>query len=93
MLAVLLRDGPRVVTQSRFNQLDHDANEPLLTGLLETAIDEGAISPVPVHLFARMLGAAFAEAGSAVAESANKEETRRLVRGLLMTWLGAFRAT
>jgi AcrR family transcriptional regulator len=92
VIAVLLRDGPRVVSQSRFNQIDHDANEPLVTGLLEAAISEGVLCPMPVPLFARMLGAAFAEAGSAIAESTNKDETRRLVRGLLITWLDAFRA-
>jgi AcrR family transcriptional regulator len=92
VIAVLLRDGPRVVSQSRFDQIDHDANEPLVTGLLAEAVSEGVLCPMPVQLFARMLGAAFAEAGSAIAESPNKDETRRTVRALLLTWLEAFRA-
>jgi AcrR family transcriptional regulator len=91
VLAVLLRDGPRVVPEDRFNQIDRDANEPLVVGLLQGAIDEGVLEPLPVALFARLLGAAFAQAGSAILESGGSDTTRRDARALLLKWLGATR--
>jgi AcrR family transcriptional regulator len=91
VLAVLLRDGPRVVPEEHFNRMDREANEPLVTGLLQGAVNEKVLEPVPVVLFARLLGAAFAEAGNAILESGGSVATRRDARALLLKWLGALR--
>ncbi len=91
VLAVVFRDGPRVVPEDRFDEIDRAANEPLVVGLLQSAIDEAVLEPFPVVLFARLLGAAFAQAGSAILESGGSETTRREARDLLLKWLGALR--
>ena len=93
VLAVVFRDGPRVVPEPRFEQMDREANEPLVTGLLQGAIDQRVLEPVPVELFARLLGAAFAEAGSAILESGASEATRAEARSLLLRWLAALRTS
>jgi hypothetical protein len=71
--------------------MDREANEPLVTGLLQGAVNEKVLEPVPVVLFARLLGAAFAEAGNAILESGGSVATRRDARALLLKWLGALR--
>jgi AcrR family transcriptional regulator len=93
VIAVLLRDAPRVLPQPRFNEMDREANEPLVVGLIEQAMREGVLRQAPVVLVARLLGAAFAEAGTAIAESEPTQRlaTRAAVRELLLAWLGALR--
>jgi AcrR family transcriptional regulator len=93
VIAVLLRDAPRVLPEPRFSELDRSANEPLVVGLLEQAMREGVLRQAPVVLLARLLGAAFAEAGTAIAESETPAETRAAVRPLLLDWLGALRGS
>lgn len=92
VIAVLLRDAPRVLPQPRFSELDRDANEPLVVALLEQAMREGVLREAPLVLLARLLGAAFAEAGMAIAESTEPAKTRAAVRELMLQWLGALRA-
>jgi AcrR family transcriptional regulator len=92
VIAVLLRDAPRVLPQPRFSELDRDANEPLVVALLEQAMREGVLRQAPLALLARLLGAAFAEAGMAIAESTEPAKTRAAVRELMLQWLGALRA-
>jgi len=89
---VFLRDGPRVVPPERFLEIDRAASEPLVTGLIERAIAEGVLRPAPVLLVARMLGAAFAEAGSAIAEADEPDRTRAEAREVLLAWLASLRA-
>jgi AcrR family transcriptional regulator len=91
VIAVLLRDAPRVLPKERFAELDRSANEPLVVGLLEQAMREGVLRAVPVVLLSRLLGAAFAEAGTAIAESEAHADTRAAVRLLLLDWLSALR--
>jgi AcrR family transcriptional regulator len=91
VIAVLLRDAPRALPPPRFAELDRSANEPLVVGLLEQAMGEGVLRRAPVLLLARLLGAAFAEAGTAIAESETPHDTRAAVRHLLLEWLGALR--
>ncbi|HTU59546.1 MAG TPA: TetR/AcrR family transcriptional regulator [Polyangiales bacterium] len=89
--AVFLRDGPRVVPPERFAEIDRAASEPLVTGLIERAIAEGVLRPLPVLLVARMLGAAFAEAGSAIAEADEPQSVHADARSVLLGWLGSLR--
>lgn len=91
VIAVLLRDAPRVLPQPRFSELDREANEPLVVMLLEQAMCEGVLRRVSTALLARLLGAAFAEAGAAIAESDAPAETRGAARELLVSWLDALR--
>jgi AcrR family transcriptional regulator len=91
VIAVLLRDAPRVLPRERFAELDRSASEPLVVGLLEQAMREGVVRAAPVVLLSRLLGAAFAEAGTAIAESEAPADTRAAVRRLLLDWLGALR--
>jgi AcrR family transcriptional regulator len=91
VIAVLLRDAPRVLPRERFAELDRNANDPLVVGLLEQAMREGVLRAAPVVLLSRLLGAAFAEAGTAIAESEVPANTRAAVRQLLLDWLGALR--
>lgn len=86
---ILLHDGPRVLAS--FKDIDHAANEPLVTGLLRGWIDAGLLRPMSTTLVARVLGGAFAEAGIAISTSTNPDETRRELHTLFMTWLEALR--
>jgi AcrR family transcriptional regulator len=92
VIAVLLRDAPRVLPPPRFAELDREANEPFVVGLLEQAMGDGVLRAAPATLLARMLGAAFAEAGAAIAASTDRAATRSEARELLLAWLGALRA-
>jgi hypothetical protein len=59
--------------------------------LLQGWIDAGVLRPFPVELVARMLGGAFAEAGSAIASAADAEATRRDAESVVLGWLATFR--
>jgi AcrR family transcriptional regulator len=90
--AIFLRDAPRVIPPEKFAEIDHAANEPLVTGLLRRWIAAGLMRPVPVEVLARLLGAAFAEAGAAIATADAPAETRRDVEAILDAWIATLRA-
>jgi AcrR family transcriptional regulator len=90
--AIVLRDGPRVLPSADFDAIDHEANEPMVEGLLRRWIEAGLLRPIPVELVARMIGGAFAEAGAAIVASRTPRETRIECGVVLRTWLGAMRA-
>lgn len=87
---ILFRDGPRVL-QSTFDDVDRAASAPLVTELLGEWMESGLIRPRPVEALARMLGAAFAEAGALVGEAADRTHARAEVGSLLGDWLSALR--
>jgi AcrR family transcriptional regulator len=89
---IFLRDAPRVIPADLFAALDHAANEPVVVGLLRRWIDAGLLRPLPVELVARLLGAAFAEAGAAIASSEAPRATRRAVAEVLDGWIATLRA-
>jgi AcrR family transcriptional regulator len=92
VMAILLRDAPRVLDPRTFDDIDHGANEPMVTRLLESWIDAGVLRPLPVALVGRMLGGAFAEAGSAIAAAGAGGEARAQAETILLAWLTTFRA-
>lgn len=89
--AILVRDGPRVLSPAAFAAIDHGTNEPLVTGLLRGWIAAGLLRPVAVELTARVLGGAFAEASAALAGADDPEPVRRELKALFRAWLGALR--
>lgn len=89
---IFLRDAPRVIPAEDFARLDHDANEPVVVGLLERWIQTGLWRKVPVESVARLLGATFAEAGALIASSERPQATRREVARILDDWICTFRA-
>lgn len=89
---ILLKDAPRVIPAATFDELDHGANEPVVFGLLRRWIDAGLLRPFPVELVGRLLGAAFAEAGDAIASARGHEGEERAVFDILLGWIATFRA-
>ncbi|MBL8956603.1 MAG: TetR/AcrR family transcriptional regulator [Myxococcaceae bacterium] len=89
--AVLLRDGPRVLERAKFDAIDHAANEPFVTGLLQAAIDEGVLRPHDVKVVGRVIGAACAEAGVALAGAEDRDAVRREVKALFSGWLSSLK--
>jgi AcrR family transcriptional regulator len=89
--AIVLRDGPRVLPRERFDRVDHEANEPVVVGLMRGWIAAGLLRPFDVPLVARVLGGAFAEAGAAIAQAENPAEVRGELGQLFATWLEAMR--
>lgn len=92
VMAILLRDAPRVLDPSTFADIDHGTNEPMVTRLLEGWIEAGVLRSIPVALVGRMLGGAFAEAGSAIATADGAGGTREQAEAILLGWLATFRA-
>lgn len=93
VMAILLRDAPRVLDPSTFADIDHGTNEPMVTRLLDGWIAEGLLRPFPTTLVGRMLGGAFAEAGAAIAASGGAPETRKQAEEILLGWVSTFRVT
>lgn len=87
--AIVFRDGPRVLRS--FDDVDRAANAPLVTTLLAGWMERGLLRPRPVEALARMLGAAFAEAGALVTEAADPVHARAQAGALLADWLHALR--
>lgn len=90
--AILLRDGPRVLPPEVFDTVDREANEPLVAGLLKAWIEAGLLKAMPVELFARVIGGAYAEAGAAIAEAEDPARVRRELRGIFRAWFEAMKA-
>jgi AcrR family transcriptional regulator len=88
--AIVFRDGPRVL-RSTFDAVDHAASAPLVMGLLGDWMAEGLLRPRPIAALARLLGAAFAEAGALVSEASDALHVRSQVDSMLAEWLQAFR--
>jgi AcrR family transcriptional regulator len=91
--AIVLRDGPSVLSRADFDRVDHGVNAPFVTGLLERWIDEGIFRPLPVELTARVLGGAFAEAGAAIAEAERPAHVRRELAGVFALLVHGLRAS
>lgn len=90
--AIVFRDGPRVLPSEGFDAIDHGTNEPLVTALLTRWVEDGLMRPIPAPLVARMIGAAFAEAGAAIAAAEHPQSVRAAARQVLLDWLGALRS-
>ena len=90
---IVLSDGPRVVGRDRFAEIDRAANEPLLTGLLNSAIDDNVLRPVTVSLTARVFAGSLEQAAAVIAETDNgdRDRVRGELRSLLLSWLAALR--
>lgn len=89
--AILFRDGPRVLSADAFDAIDRGANEPLVTALLVSLGAAGLMRRVPIAVVARMIGAAFAEAGAAIAAAEHPRVVRAEVRRVLLDWVGTLR--
>lgn len=89
--AIVFRDGPRVTPAQTFDAIDRGANEPLVTDLLVQWLGEGAMERAHVTLVARMLGAAFAEAGAAIANAEDPRAVRALSGRVLLGFIRALR--
>lgn len=89
--AIFLRDAPRVIPPDAFAALDHAANEPVVLGLMRRWIEAGLFRPVPVEIVGRLLGAAFAEAGAAIASSESPADVRREVAAIMRAWVATLR--
>jgi AcrR family transcriptional regulator len=88
---ILFRDGPRVLPRARFDAIDHGENAPLVVGLLEAWMAAGLLRPLPAELVARVLGAAFAEAGAVITDATSPAAARAEVGALLRGWIEALR--
>lgn len=89
---ILIEDAPRVIPPVRFTALDRATNEPLVVGLLRRWSDVGLMRPMSVDVVARLLGAAFAEAGSLIASSKTPDDVRRSVADVMGAWIETLRA-
>jgi AcrR family transcriptional regulator len=89
----VFRDGPRVLSRETFDAIDHAANAPLVEGLIARWIAQGVFEPRSIGLVARLLGAAFAEAGLAIQQAADTERQHVAARvsALLLAWVSTFR--
>lgn len=87
---ILFKDAPHVLSQTDFYEIDNAVNAPLVTGLLQSWIDAGIFKPVDVPLAARLLGAAFAEAGAAIAEADDPKVIRLKASRILHGWIKFF---
>jgi AcrR family transcriptional regulator len=90
--AVLLRDGPAVLTEERFDSADSGVNEPLVQGLLARWIDEGVLVPLPVPVTARILGGAFEHAGMLLSRTEETERVREELEVVFEKLLSGLRA-
>jgi AcrR family transcriptional regulator len=90
--AIVFRDGPRVL-RSTFDAVDHAASAPLVMGLLTDWMARGLLRPQPIAALARLLGAAFAEAGALVSEATDQRHVRGQVDEIIAAWFEAFRRT
>lgn len=89
--AILFRDGPRVLSTDAFDAIDQGANEPLVTALLSSWVEAGLMRPIPVAIIARLLGAAFAEAGAAITAAEQPRVVRADLGKILLDWIGTLR--
>ena len=88
--ALVFRDGPRVLIDD-IDQIDAEASEPVVLALLEEWMAAGLLRPLPMRLVARVVGAAFAEAGGRIAEADDPTHAHAQVEALLLQWIGALR--
>ena len=87
---ILLTDAPAVLGWEAFRELDGRHGLGLLKAGLQSAIDEGAVAPLPPDTLAHMLVAALNEAGMVVARAKDPQAARqeavlsirRLLRGI-----------
>lgn len=100
---VRLRRGGRVAEDVRSDEAygrrattrdaaDREANEPVVTSLMQRRIDQRLLRASPVTVVARMLGAAFGEAGAIIAAAGDPRALRREVEGILLAWIRTLRA-
>lgn len=89
---ILFRDGPRALSTSEHERIDHATNEPLVVGLLRRWIAAGLIRPLPLVITARILGGAFAEAGASIAVAEHPKRARADAEAVLQTLIGSLRA-
>lgn len=91
VLAIVIRDAPRVLPPRQFKDIDHEANAPLVVGLLRSAVENGTLKIIDIELTARLLGGAFEEAGKIIAETPPSERSvvRSRIRTVMLSWLAA----
>lgn len=89
----VFRDGPRVLSRETFDAVDHASSAPLVEGLIGSWIAQGLFEPRPISLVARLLGAAFAEAGTAIeaAAESDRQHVRSRAESLLLQWVSTLR--
>jgi len=89
---ILLREAPAVLAHEDFEKADASVNEPLVAGLMQRWIRLGIMRPLPLPEAARILGGAFAEAGTVIAQAKDQQTARTAVEITLTRLLGGFRA-
>lgn len=89
---IVLEEGPTVLGQRRWRELDQHFIAPVLEHVLTTLIDTGEIDPQPVAPLARLCCATVGEAALILTQSAHPDETRSALLTTLTRMLSGLRA-